>query len=232
MPLRRNSMPCGADTWSRKAGCWSHAPAMNRHSSTGTRVAVGRLKTKLVVLRVGMPVILTYRRRPATAARGLWRIGRVRHNVRMNRAPAKVFGLSRRASLWLAVSLLLWFNLSILPCALAAGQAHACPGCPTQQQHEEHAQHGGMSHGADEHGHECSWLETPCCTPDTQATVTKPSKFETQGFDLGPDAWIEPEPWYLALHGLAPADHRCPTGPPPGLAALPRLHVLNCVYLN
>lgn len=129
------------------------------------------------------------------------------------------------------LSLLLCFNLSMLQCALAAGQAHACPGCPTQQQDGDHAHHG-MDHGADSQGHECSVLDDGCCELQPLAPLQKTAKSELQGPDFAPDLWLNSEPWYLALHEPVPAAERCPTGPPPGLAGAPRLHVLNCTYLN
>lgn len=125
---------------------------------------------------------------------------------------------SRRS---LAVLVVVWLNMVILPCAMAFGNDQDCPNCvPAAEQ--EIAHYGQMVES------DCITMQSDNCYLGEFSTNSRGSKIKNLSGDL---EMLPPPPRLgLALAGYSvPASAVCPPDP---IWALPSLHVLNCVYLK
>ncbi len=137
----------------------------------------------------------------------------------MRRAPA---GRVRRL---LAVLCVLWFNLAVQPCAMAASDERDCPHCPPEH-HEAMAGHHG--HAAEEPRVSCAALEAQCGGyGDISIEARRQAKLDDGGQPVVAIVDAAP-PIPFARQPVA----NCATGPPLTSGASPPLHLLNCVFLR
>ena len=123
-----------------------------------------------------------------------------------------------------ALLAVMWLNMAITPCAMAfESDDHDCPHCPPA---EEHAMAGHHGHGEVERS--CATMQSECCDL-AEATVesrTEKSQFKSSSdiVQIGAPPLADlPSPMRRMVAAADPPD-------PPGVS--PRLHVLNCVYLD
>ncbi len=118
----------------------------------------------------------------------------------------------------------MWLNLVVTPCAMALdSDDHDCPHCPPA---EEHGMAGHHGHGEVERS--CATMQSDCCD---LAEATVETRTEKSASKNSPDLVQVVAPAYVDLllqndRIVAAAD----PPDPPGVS--PRLHVLNCVYLD
>ena len=127
----------------------------------------------------------------------------------------------------LSALLVLWVNLALQPCALAAGSEHDCPHCPPVHEEEMPAHHG--HHGPAEATKPCASMQSDCC--DELPSNVGPRDLDQKVRDLPdqPAVIAELAPWLDTIPIARPLSA---TGPPAPVAASPPLHVLHCVYLK
>ena len=124
---------------------------------------------------------------------------------------------SRRA---FSVLLLVWFNLAMLPCAMAIEKESGCPACPVGHEQELVSHH---SHG------DGDALQPDCCDLGQVNFDDRAQKFEKQDSDQL-DFVVASQ-----FDNLRPPTVRRnwnPSAPPDLVSGSPRLHALNCVYLD
>ena len=122
--------------------------------------------------------------------------------------------------------LLVWFNLAMLPCAIAVEAESDCPACPLGHEQAMALHH---SHGDAMDSPACATMQPDCCDLDQVNFDDRSQKFEKQDNDK--------TDFVVASHfeNLRPATvHRNwnPSAPPDLVTGSPRLHALNCVYLD
>jgi len=132
---------------------------------------------------------------------------------------------SRRA---FSVLLLVWFNLAMLPCAMAFEKESDCPACPPghEQAMTSHHSHGD---GDALNSPACATIQPDCCDLGQVNFDDRSQKFEKQDSDktefvvasLFDDLWTPTARRYWS-----------PSAPPDLVSGSPRLHALNCVYLD
>ena len=138
---------------------------------------------------------------------------------------------------------LLWLNLAMLPCTMAAGVADQgpVPDCPSKAKTAHHEHLSGLGgaadlqhpapaaahaiHGADSDGHPCT-SDDDCCALDDVITSDGAKKLDRDAGTLPPVAWESA--CFDPLIGSK--SERLATGPPGSLAVTVRLHALHCVY--
>ncbi len=134
-------------------------------------------------------------------------------------------------------------NVTVAPCAMAFDEGRHCPNCPTETEHEMaghrgHAAHGNHgNHGESMHGdaghHEatasdCDSLKAQCGDLDQSNVDARfgQAEFESQQPAMAPPY---PDTDVSLPRRLIPLA----TGPPPCVShGSPRIHEINCVYLN
>ena len=127
----------------------------------------------------------------------------------------------------LSALLVLWANLALQPCAVAAGEDHECPHCPPAHEDGMSAHHG--HHAQKEAAQPCASMQSDCC--DELTSSVAPREHENKARDVSdqPAVIAEIAPWLDTIPVARPVSA---TGPPAPVAASPPLHVLNCVYLK
>lgn len=121
----------------------------------------------------------------------------------------------------LAVLVLVWLNMVVLPCAMAFGNDQDCPNCVPAAELE--IAHYGQTVESD-----CITMQSDDCYPGEISTNSRVSK--TQNLPDDPETLAPPPRPGLTLAGHSvPASVNRP--PDPGRAS-PQLHVLYCVYLK
>ena len=126
-----------------------------------------------------------------------------------------------------SVLVILWANLALQPCAVAAGADHECPHCPPAHEDETSAHHG--HHQQKEAAQPCASMQSDCCDQETSNVGPRGSDLKAKGFSEQPALVAEISPWLDARSIDRPVSA---TGPPLPVAASPPLHVLHCVYLK
>jgi hypothetical protein len=131
---------------------------------------------------------------------------------------------SRRS---LSVLLLTWFNLAMLPCAMAvegvADRFDAASG-PVQVMAEQHMHHAVMESPT------CATLQMDCCELGQVAFGDNTAKLEEK--KASGATGLVPAPGYLVLRPPTLRRAWRPSDPPDPGGGSPRLHVLHCVYLD
>ena len=123
--------------------------------------------------------------------------------------------------------LVLWANLALQPCAIAAGSDHDCPHCPPAQEESMSAHHG--HHGQAEATQPCATMQPDCCDEETSSVGPRGADLKVKGFAEQPALITETAPWLVTSSIDRPVSA---TGPPAPVATSPPIHVLNCVYLK
>lgn len=125
----------------------------------------------------------------------------------------------------LGVLCVLWFNMAVQPCAMAGGDEHDCPHCPTKHHEAMRGHHG---HVADEPQISCAALEAQC---GDYGDISVDARGQVKLDDGG-------EPAVAIIDTVPPIQYvrqavaDCATGPPLFSGASPPLHLLNCVFLK
>jgi hypothetical protein len=119
-----------------------------------------------------------------------------------------------------------WLNLVVAPCALAFGSDHDCTHCPPEQAGEMAAHHG---HHDEMAATGCDTLTSDCDDIGTlahEARSAQPKlKDKAEPVLMAPPAVPDAQVATVAFV-LTAADPPDPTG------VAPRLHLLNCVFLD
>ena len=121
---------------------------------------------------------------------------------------------------------LFWLNLVVAPCALAFGGEHDCTHCPPEQAGEMAAHHGHHEVMADTG---CDTLTSDCDDIGTLAHEGRPAqpklKDKAEVELMAPPA-VPVAPVNIVAFVTTAAD------PPDPAGVFPRLHLLNCVFLD
>lgn len=125
-----------------------------------------------------------------------------------------------------SVLLLVWFNLAMLPCAMAFEKESDCPACPSGHEQAMASHH---SHGDALESPAGATTQPDCCDLGQVNFDDRAQKFEKQDGDK--------TDFIVVSHFenvRPPAAHRNwnPSAPPDLVSGSPRLHALNCVYLD
>ena len=123
-----------------------------------------------------------------------------------------------------ALLAIVWLNMAVMPCAMAFETAdHDCPHCPPA---EDHSMAG--HHGHTESASPCATMQSDCCEIAAAAVETRTDKSRFgQTPDVGPLSRCVIETAHAQYPRYAPS-----ADPPDPPGAFPRIHVLNCVYLD
>lgn len=127
----------------------------------------------------------------------------------------------------LSTLLVLWANLALQPCAIAAGSDHDCPHCPPAQDESMSAHHG--HHGQMEAAQPCATMQPDCCDQEATSVGPRGADLKVKGLADQPALITEIAPWLDTRSIDRPVSA---TGPPVPIATSPPIHVLNCVYLK
>jgi hypothetical protein len=119
---------------------------------------------------------------------------------------------------------LVCLNLAMLPCAMGLVESEPCPDCPTTHAQEVDAHHGHTAEPAAD----CVNSHDDCCDVSEFSLDDRPQKPAKDGSDT-----------FALIAGTNPARPTGAavvvpgsTGPPDPDPGSPRIHVLNCVYLD
>ena len=145
----------------------------------------------------------------------------------------------RRSRRLTAFASLLWLNLAMLPCTMAADDDRGCPGCPPDHAETHAESHSGHhEHAADvthHHAEEpaadrshCGLDERDCCDLDELSVDDRPQNPKA---DSNVVAAVHFDTGFPQVADKAPAC-RLATGPPRSTNGSARLHAINCVYLD
>ncbi|MDH4126279.1 MAG: hypothetical protein OEW64_05375 [Gammaproteobacteria bacterium] len=132
---------------------------------------------------------------------------------------------SRRS---LGVLLVAWLNLTMLPCALALGQAADSPGGPARQEQTDASHHGHAS-ATQMPGCPTQVAELDCCDAVVLAIGDNGQKFDTKHSDNAA-AFVAFD--HTTLNAPDLQRHQHPSDAPDICSNSPRLHVFYCVYLD
>jgi hypothetical protein len=124
------------------------------------------------------------------------------------------------------VLLLAWFNLTMLPCAMAAGDIADRTGSSmgrTQMMPSPHMQHAAMD------APPCVTLQSECCDLGQVIFGDSTPKFEKKP---GVATGLLAAPAYSELRPPTLRRVWQPSDPPDLGGGWPRLHVIHCVYLD
>ena len=127
----------------------------------------------------------------------------------------------------LSALLVLWVNLALQPCAIAAGEDHDCPHCPPAHDEGMSAHRG--HHGEKEATQPCAAMQSDCCDELPSNVGPRDADKKVRDFADQPAVIAEQSAWLDTITTGRPVSA---TGPPAPVAASPPLHVLHCVYLK
>lgn len=122
--------------------------------------------------------------------------------------------------------LLVCLNLAMLPCAMAVEKDHDCPSCPPDHQQEIASHH---AHDVDGDVANCVTAQPDCCELDQVSLDDRSQSVEKKS---GENTAFVVAPSLAELRSPAMQYERRSTGPPGLVRGSPRLHVINCVYLD
>lgn len=125
----------------------------------------------------------------------------------------------------LGVLAVLWFNMAVQPCAMAADDDHDCPHCPPAH---ENTMAGHHAHGASDAKMPCAALEAQCADV---GDVSVETRAELNPGDLDQPVWFVTDT-IPTLQPVAPRIVGHATDPPDICGTSPPTHLLNCVFLK